>query len=194
MSKKTLRIAGASGFWGDASSATAQLLTGGIVDFIVYDYLAEITMSIMARARSKNPESGYALDFVTAAMKPNLKDIARQGVKIISNAGGVNPQACAKALRAVIVEQGLDLQVACVIGDDLFDQRDQLATQKICEMYSGDAFPPSDKIASINAYLGAFPVARALQQGADIVITGRCVDSAVTLGVGDATNLRNVQW
>lgn len=182
MSKKTLRIAGASGFWGDASSATAQLLTGGIVDFIVYDYLAEITMSIMARARSKNPESGYALDFVTAAMKPNLKDIARQGVKIISNAGGVNPQACAKALRAVIVEQGLDLQVACVIGDDLFDQRDQLATQQICEMYSGDAFPPSDKIASINAYLGAFPVARALQQGADIVITGRCVDSAVTLG------------
>ena len=182
MSKKTLRIAGASGFWGDASGSTSQLLMGGTVDFIVYDYLAEITMSIMARARAKNPDSGYALDFVTAAMKPNLTEIARQGVKIVSNAGGVNPQACANALRAVIAEQGLDLQVACVIGDDLFDQRDQLAAQKVCEMFSGDAFPPADKIASINVYLGAFPVARALQEGADIVITGRCVDSAVTLG------------
>ncbi|MDC0088448.1 DUF1446 domain-containing protein [Porticoccaceae bacterium] len=182
MLKKTLRIAGASGFWGDASGSTSQLLMGGTVDFIVYDYLAEITMSIMARARAKNPDSGYALDFVTAAMKPNLTEIARQGVKIVSNAGGVNPQACANALRAVIAEQGLDLQVACVIGDDLFDQRDQLAAQKVCEMFSGDAFPPADKIASINVYLGAFPVARALQEGADIVITGRCVDSAVTLG------------
>ena len=97
MSKKTLRIAGASGFWGDASHSTSQLLNSGAVDFIVYDYLAEITMSIMARARVKKPETGYALDFVSAAMKPNLKEIARQGVKIVSNAGGVNPQACAVA-------------------------------------------------------------------------------------------------
>ena len=182
MSKKTLRIAGASGFWGDASHSTSQLLNSGAVDFIVYDYLAEITMSIMARARVKNPETGYALDFVSAAMKPNLKEIARQGVKIVSNAGGVNPQACANALRAVIAEQGLDLQVACIIGDDLLDQRDSLAQQQHSEMFSAEPFPPMDKIASINAYLGAFPVALALEQGADIVITGRCVDSAVTLG------------
>ena len=182
MPKKTLRIAGASGFWGDATHSTSQLLNQSSVDFIVYDYLAEITMSIMARARAKKPETGYALDFVSAAMKPNLKEIARQGVKIVSNAGGVNPQACANALRAVIAEQGLDLQVACIIGDDLFDQRDSLAQQQHSEMFSAEPFPPMDKIASINAYLGAFPVALALQQGADIVITGRCVDSAVTLG------------
>jgi hypothetical protein len=186
MSKKTLRIAGASGFWGDASHSTSQLLRDssaeGKVDFIVYDYLAEITMSIMARARAKKPETGYALDFVTAAMKPNLKQIARQGVKIVSNAGGVNPGACADALRALIAEQGLDLQVACIVGDDLLNQGEQLAQQQHSEMFSGEPFPPVDKIASINAYLGAFPVALALQQGADIVITGRCVDSAVTLG------------
>ena len=182
MSKKTLRIAGASGFWGDASHSTSQLLNSGAVDFIVYDYLAEITMSIMARARVKKPETGYALDFVSAAMKPNLKEIARQGVKIVSNAGGVNPQACANALRAVIAEQGLDLQVACIIGDDLLDQCDSLAQQQHSEMFSAEPFPPMDKIASINAYLGAFPVALALEQGAAIVITGRCVDSAVTLG------------
>jgi hypothetical protein len=182
MSKKTLRIAGASGFWGDASHSTSQLLNSGAVDFIVYDYLAEITMSIMARARAKKPETGYALDFVSAAMKPNLKEIARQGVKIVSNAGGVNPQACANALRAVIAEQGLDLRVACIIGDDLLDQGEQLAQQQHSEMFSAELFPPLDKIASINAYLGAFPVALALEQGADIVITGRCVDSAVTLG------------
>lgn len=182
MSDKNIRIAGASGFWGDAARATPQLLKGGNVDFIAYDYLAEITMSIMARARAKNPDYGYALDFVTAAMKPNLKEIARQGVKIVSNAGGVNPQACANALRAVIAEQGLSLKVACVLGDDLIAQREELAAQGHTEMFTGGAFPAADKIASINAYLGAFPVAKALEEGADIVVTGRCVDSAVTLG------------
>ena len=182
MNDKTIRIAGASGFWGDAARATPQLLKDGNVDFIVYDYLAEITMSIMARARAKNPDTGYALDFVSAAMKPNLKEIARQGVRIVSNAGGVNPQACANALRAVIAELGLNLKVACVLGDDMISQRDQIAGHGYKEMFSGEDFPAVDKVASINAYLGAFPVARALQKGADIVVTGRCVDSAVTLG------------
>lgn len=182
MVEKTIRIAGASGFWGDAARATPQLLKDGNVDFIAYDYLAEITMSIMARARAKNPDYGYALDFVTAAMKPNLKEIARQGVKIVSNAGGVNPQACANALRAVIAEMGLELTVACVLGDDMIDQRDSLAGQGYTEMFTGTDFPAVDKIASINAYLGAFPVAKALDEGADIVVTGRSVDSAVTLG------------
>lgn len=182
MNDKTIRIAGASGFWGDAARATPQLLKDGNVDFIVYDYLAEITMSIMARARAKNPDTGYALDFVSAAMKPNLKEIARQGVRIVSNAGGVNPQACANALRAVIAELGLNLKVACVLGDDMISQRDQIVGHGYKEMFSGEDFPAVDKVASINAYLGAFPVARALQKGADIVVTGRCVDSAVTLG------------
>jgi len=182
MSDKMIRIAGASGFWGDAARATPQLLKDENVDFIVYDYLAEITMSIMARARAKNPDTGYALDFVSAAMKPNLKEIARQGVRIVSNAGGVNPQACANALRVVIAELGLNLKVACVLGDDMISQRNEIAAQGYKEMFSGEDFPDVEKVASINAYLGAFPVARALQEGADIVVTGRCVDSAVTLG------------
>ena len=183
MSGKVIRIAGASGFWGDATRSTPQLLKDENVDFIVYDYLAEITMSIMARARAKNPDAGYALDFVSAAMKPNLKEIARQGVRIVSNAGGVNPQACANALRGVIADLGLSLKVACILGDDMISQRDKVAAHGYKEMFSGDDFPDVEKVASINAYLGAFPVARALKEGADIVVTGRCVDSAVTLGV-----------
>ena len=182
MTDKTIRIGGASGFWGDASRSTPQLLDQGDVDVIVYDYLAEITMSIMARARAKNPDTGYALDFVSAVLKPNLKQIAQQGVKIISNAGGVNPKACAEAVRHIIKEQGLDLKVACVLGDDLIAQREEIAQQGHREMFTGEPFPAVERVASINAYLGAFPVARALGEGADIVITGRCVDSAVTLG------------
>tara|TARA_B110000503_G_scaffold27477_1_gene43810 strand:- start:11080 stop:12900 length:1821 start_codon:yes stop_codon:yes gene_type:complete len=182
MSEKIIRIAGASGFWGDAVRATPQLLKDENVDFIVYDYLAEITMSIMARARAKDPDAGYALDFVSAAMKPNLKEIARQGVRVVSNAGGVNPQACANALRVVIADLGLSLKVACILGDDMIGQRDKVAAHGYKEMFSGADFPEVEKVASINAYLGAFPVARALKEGADIVVTGRCVDSAVTLG------------
>ena len=112
MADKVLRIGGASGFWGDAARATPQLLAAEALDYIVYDYLAEITMSIMARARAQDETKGYALDFVSAAMKPNLTTIAERSIKVISNAGGVNPQACAEALRAVIAEQGLALTVA----------------------------------------------------------------------------------
>jgi len=182
MTDTILRIGGASGFWGDAARATPQLLNTDDLDYIVYDYLAEITMSIMARARAKDDSKGYALDFISAAMTPNLALIAARGIKVVSNAGGVNPKACAEALRAVIAEQGLSLKVACVEGDDLMATVEQLQASGVTEMFSGEAFPPLDKLQSINAYLGAFPVARALEAGADIVVTGRCVDSAVTLG------------
>jgi len=177
-----LRIGGASGFWGDASQATPQLLSANDLDFIVYDYLAEITMAILARARAKDPEAGYATDFVTSAMVPNLAEIARQGVRIVSNAGGMNAEACAEALRGEIEKQGLSLKVAVVTGDDLLAQRDEIAAQAPLEMFKDTRLPPVGTIASINAYLGAFPIAAALDRGADIVITGRCVDSAVTLG------------
>ena len=180
MSKK-LRIGGASGFWGDSVVATPQLLNGNNLDFIVYDYLAEITMSIMARARAKDPSKGYAIDFVSSVMKLNLRQIADQKVKILSNAGGVNPQACAEAIRALIKELNLDLKVAVVLGDDLLEDKDKFLDSDVQEMYSDEKFPEVDKIASINAYLGAFPIAQALNDGADIVITGRSVDSAVTL-------------
>ena len=122
------------------------------------------------------------MDFVSAAMAPNLSAIAKQGVKVVSNAGGVNPQACALALREEIDRQGLSLKVACVVGDDLLDQSEQLAAQNFSEMFTGASFPEPSRLASINAYLGAFPVANALDEGADIVVTGRSVDSAVTLG------------
>ncbi len=182
MTDKVVRIGGASGFWGDAARATPQLLNSDGLDYIVYDYLAEITMSIMARARAQDETRGYALDFVTAAMKPNLATIAARGIKVISNAGGVNPLACAEALRGLIAEQGLDLTVACVVGDDLMAAAEQFEAAGTAEMFSGEAFPPASRLQSINAYLGAFPIARALGLGADIVVTGRCVDSAVTLG------------
>ena len=176
---KSIRIGGASGFWGDSVVATPQLLSNNNLDFIVYDYLAEITMSIMARARTKDPEKGYAVDFVSSVLKLNLRQIADQKIKILSNAGGVNPESCAQAIRELIAEQKLDLKVSVVLGDDLMDKKEEL--KGIKEMYSDADFPEQDKIASINAYLGAFPIAQALKDGADIVITGRSVDSAVTL-------------
>jgi hypothetical protein len=179
VSEKIIRVGGACGYWGESAMATPQFLDAGGLDYIVYDYLAEITMSIMARARAKDPEAGYARDFISAVLEPNLPEIAAQGVKIISNAGGVNPRACGEAARALIADAGLDLKVAVVLGDDLIDRKDQFSAT---EMYSGDGFPDPSKLASINAYLGAFPIARALAKRADIVITGRSVDSAVTLG------------
>ncbi|MEM1113501.1 MAG: acyclic terpene utilization AtuA family protein [Pseudomonadota bacterium] len=182
MSEKRVRIGGASGFWGDAARATPHLLADGRLDFIVYDYLAEITMSIMARARLKDNDKGYATDFVSAAMVPNLQRIADQGVRVVSNAGGVNPQACATALRAAIADQGLELTVACITGDDLMAWVDDFVNAESREMFSGEALPDAERLLSMNAYLGAFPIAAALDAGADIVITGRCVDSAVTLG------------
>jgi hypothetical protein len=177
----TIRVGGASGYWGDSAMATPQLLAGG-VDYLVYDYLAEITMSILARARAKDPSLGYATDFVSAAMQPHLGAIAANGVKVIANAGGMNPRACAERLRGLIREQGLGLRVAVVLGDDLLERREELAAAGLTEMFNGSAFPPVARIASINAYLGAFPIARALAAGADIVLTGRVVDSALALG------------
>jgi len=180
MRDNVLRIGGASGFWGDAAYATAQLLADGDVDVLVYDYLAEVTLSILARARAQDPDKGYAADFVTAAMAPNLRAIRDKGVKVVSNAGGLNPGACAAALAGVADKRGLDLRIAVVLGDDLVARKGEFGDA--VEMFSSEAFPDPDKIVSINAYLGAAPIAQALKNGADIVITGRCVDSAVTLG------------
>lgn len=180
--KRTLKIGGASGYWGESAMATPQLLKSGDLDYLVYDYLAEITMSIMARMKMKNPDAGYATDFVDSVMKPFLPQIAASGVKIIANAGGTNPESCGKAVRALIKEKGLELKVAVITGDDLLGNKDAIAAEGLTDMFSGAPFPPAEKIASINAYLGAFPIAKALAAGADIIITGRCVDSAVTLG------------
>lgn len=178
--RQFVRIGGASGYWGESDMALPQLLAAGGMDYIVFDYLAEITMSIMARARAADPDQGYAGDFVSAVLKPNLQAIAASGAKLISNAGGVNPQACGAAVRALIEAAGLDLRVAVVSGDDLMPRLGEFSGS--LSMDTGAAFPELAKVASANAYLGAFPIAEALRRGADIVITGRCVDSAVTLG------------
>ena len=176
---KVIRIGGASGFWGDSCVGAPQLVAAG-VDYLVFDYLAELTMSILAAARAKNPELGYATDFVTVTMKSVLKDVVDRNIRVISNAGGVNPQACAQAIRALAAEQGLRIKVAVVLGDDVTPLLPQLRGETVRELQSGAALP--EKVLTANAYLGALPVKRALDEGAQIVITGRCVDSAVTLG------------
>lgn len=166
-------------FWGDSTIGTDQLL-GEDVDVLVFDYLAEVTMSILARARSRRPELGYATDFVTRVVAPRLRTIQQRGVKIVTNAGGLNPEACARAIRAIAAEQGVAIDVAAVTGDDLLDRIDDLRAAGVREMFSGAELPK--KLLSANAYLGAFPIARRLAEGADIVVTGRCVDSALVLG------------
>lgn len=177
---KTVRIGGASGFWGDSMVAAPQLVQHGRLDYLVFDYLAETTMAILAAARAKKPEQGYATDFVEIAMKPVLAEIKRQGIKVVSNAGGIHPQGCAAALRALAEAQGVPLRIAVVEGDDLGARMAELRAAGTRDMFTGEALP--EKVLSANAYLGALPIAAALAAGADVVITGRCVDSAVTLG------------
>jgi len=178
---KKIRIGGASGYWGDSAYATTQLLDKGEVDYLVYDYLAEVTMSLLANARSRSDQLGYATDFVQQILKPNLQGIARRGVKVVANAGGVNLAACQRAIQQLLDEQGLSLTVGIVSGDDLLSREDEFRADGVTELSTGEPFP--EKLASINAYLGAFPIASALDAGADIVITGRVVDSATALGV-----------
>ncbi|ENV01005.1 MULTISPECIES: acyclic terpene utilization AtuA family protein [Acinetobacter] len=186
--ERVVKIGCASGFWGDTNTAAFQLVHLADINYLVFDYLSEITMSIMAKAKMVESKHGYALDFVSRVMAPLLKKIAEKKIKVISNAGGVNPLACRDALQKIIKEYGLDLKVAVVLGDDLLPQHEQLKQQNIREMFSGEFLP--EQVASSNAYLGAIAIRDALDVGADIVITGRVVDSAVVL----APLLHEYQW
>ncbi|QRQ13515.1 acyclic terpene utilization AtuA family protein [Acinetobacter pittii] len=186
--ERVVKIGCASGFWGDTNTAAFQLVHLTDINYLVFDYLSEITMSIMAKAKMVEPKHGYALDFVSRVMAPLLKKIAEKKIKVISNAGGVNPLACRDALQKIIKEYGLDLKVAVVLGDDLLPQHEQLKSQNIQEIFSSEALP--EQVASSNAYLGAVAIRDALDLGADIVITGRVVDSAVVL----APLLHEYQW
>ena len=176
---KRVRIGGACGFWGDSAMATPQLLQVPGLQYLVYDYLAETTMAILAKARAKDPALGYATDFVQAVMTPHLLAIHTRGIKVIANAGGLNPEGCRDALLQVAQAQGIALRVAVVTGDDLMPQWPALHTQGV-RTTAGAPLP--DRPLSANAYVGARGIAQALAAGADVVITGRCVDSAVVLG------------
>jgi hypothetical protein len=174
-----VRIGGASGAWGDSPGAIEQLL-GANVQYFMMDYLAEVTMSLLARARMKDKEAGFPPDFV-GYLKRYLPQIARQGIKVASNGGGVNPAACKRALEAAINELGLRLTVAMVEGDDVMPLTGGLRAAGLREHVSGEPLP--ERLLTANAYLGALPVKAAFDGGADIVITGRCADSALALGI-----------
>jgi Acyclic terpene utilisation family protein AtuA len=158
--KTVVRIGCGAGFWGDSAAGPAQLVADGALDYLVMDYLAEITMSILARMKDNDAQAGYATDFVAAVMKPLLGDIVARGIKVVTNAGGVNPLACKAALEQLAADLGLPLRVAAVVGDDLLGDAEQLRASGVVEMTSGAALPA--RLASVNAYLGAAPIARAL--------------------------------
>ncbi|GAA5232740.1 DUF1446 domain-containing protein [Verticiella sediminum] len=178
--ERIVRIGGGSGFWGDTPEGARQLIEAGGIDYLVMDYLAEVTMSILARARARDPEAGYATDFVTQVVRPYARQLAAGRIRVVVNAGGVHPRACAAAVRAELAAQGVDLKVAAVLGDDLMHLLPEWRGLDVREMFTGAPLPAA--LTSANAYLGGFPIAQALALGADIVVTGRCVDSALALG------------
>ena len=180
MANKTVRIGCASGFYGDSQLAARQLVEHGNIDYLVFDYLAEVTMAILARVKAKDATLGYAVDFVTVTMTDVIRDCAAQGIKVVANAGGLNAPGCAAALRQLCAESGVVLKVAAVYGDDIAGLGTALRDENVADIASGAPLP--DNLLSLNAYLGAPAIAAALDAGADIVVTGRVVDSAVVLG------------
>jgi hypothetical protein len=175
--KDSVRFGCFAAFWGDTRAAIQQILAGAEVDYLVSDYLSEITMALLARARAKDPAAGFIGDFIET-VRPVLPEISRRGIKVITNAGALNPVSCANALAEVVAELGLPLRIAAVDGDDLLGRSGEIAVGR--DMVTGQPIPPG--LSSLNAYLGARPIAVALADGADVVITGRCVDAAVVLG------------
>jgi hypothetical protein len=174
-----IRIANGQGFWGDWLEAPVRLVEGGPIDYLILDYLAEVTMSILQKQKQADPALGYARDFppLIGRLAKQLRD---RGVRVIANAGGVNPVACAREVRRLAP----DLKIAVVLGDDVFDRIDAMLGTGVAmeNMDTGEPLASiRDRILSANAYIGAFPLAEALSTGADVVIAGRCTDTALAL-------------
>jgi len=184
--KEKVRIAAGQGFWGDLPDAPVRQVQGGPIDYLMLDYLAEVTMSIMQKQKARDPNAGYARDFVSL-MKEILPICVERDIKVVANAGGVNVPGCAAAVRDVAVELGIDkkVRIGMVAGDDILDRIDELLAAGI-ELRNLDTAEPlavvRNRIQSANAYLGAAPIVEALALGANVVITGRATDTGLTLG------------
>ncbi len=182
--KSQVRIANGQGFWGDWLEAPVRQVELGPIDYLVLDYLAEVTMSILQKQKARDGALGYATDFVplVARVAPHLLD---RGVRVISNAGGVNPVACARAVVEAVRAKGLGgLKVAVITGDDIFGRLDEMLARGVAfnDLDSGEPIDPiRSHILSANVYLGAFPLVEALQTGAQVVIAGRSTDTALAL-------------
>ena len=180
-----IRIAAGQGFWGDWLEAPYRQVTGGPVDYLMMDYLAEVTMSILQKQKSRDPALGYATDFV-AQMERILPTVIERGIKVTANAGGVNPRACADAVATATKQLGFEgkLKIGVVTGDDLLGRLDGLIARghQLKNLDTGRPLRDvRDRVLSANAYLGAAPVVEALRGGAQVVITGRVTDTGLTL-------------
>jgi hypothetical protein len=183
--EKIVRVAGGQGFWGDWLEAPRRQVEGGPVDYLMLDYLAEVTMSILQKQKERDPAMGYARDFV-GAMESVLAAVADRGVKVIANAGGVNPEACAAAVLAMAVQKGAagKLRIGVVTGDNLLPRIDELlaAGHELRNMDTGEPLSVvRDRVIAANAYIGSTPIVEALSKGANVVITGRSTDTALTM-------------
>jgi len=182
--KDSIRIASGQGFWGDLQRAPIDQARRGPIDYLVMDYLAEVTMSILQKQKLRDPRLGYARDFVEVVTEL-LPDLQEKGFRIVSNAGGVNPLACAEAILEAARQRGFSgLKVAVVTGDDLLDSLDELLADgvELKHMETGEPLAPvRERVVSANAYLGAEPIVEALRQGAQVVVTGRTTDTGLTL-------------
>lgn len=183
MTDRIVRVASGQGFWGDSLDAPRQQVEGGAVDYLMLDYLAEVTMSILQKQKERDPSMGYARDFV-GAVESVFEAVSERGVRVIANAGGVNPPACAAAIREVAHRRGKPLKVGVVTGDDLLPRIDDLMAQghALANMETGAPLSEvRDRVLSANAYIGSTPIVEALAHGAQIVITGRSTDTALTM-------------
>jgi Acyclic terpene utilisation family protein AtuA len=183
--REKIRIAGGQGFWGDMLDAPVRQVEGGPIDYLMLDYLAEVTMSIMQKQRARDPAAGYARDFVPL-MRQILPRCVERNIRVTANAGGVNVEGCAEAVRGVARELGLagKFRIGLVTGDDIMPRIDELLARGI-ELRNMDTGEPlstvRERIQSANAYLGAWPMVEALNRGAQVVITGRATDTGLTL-------------